>query len=297
MSGNTLPRRSVAPPTGPLPSLPVPKQRSLHTSPAGLRIPSSGLPSPSNRASSSPHRPLPSPGKHTTSPSVPTIAPGYAATGPPQGKSLRKVVSIGAFPQPPKHGMRTPSSPLASSASVNGDSVDQRLSAGSKASIPSRKSSLKKPRASNIGGGRALLPKSPLAPSFLNGNGSAESVAIDTSHLSLPSPPQSRNSSPHGSRSTSATTIEDADDEARGRKSSKGEAESSGKGNVIVSVRVRPDVGPKDGQQERDWDVNGKRHTVTYHGRDGGGDYIYGKRTGGMFVLVNSLLTLLRQCF
>lgn len=276
MSGNTLPRRSVAPPTGPLPSLPLPKQRSSNVGPASLRTPSSGLPSP-NRAVSTPYRP--GAAKHITSPSVPTVAAEHASGGPAPGKSLRKVVSIGAFPQPPKHGLRTPSSPLASSArSLNGDSVDQRLSTGSKASIPSRKSSLKKPRASNIGGGRGLLPKSPLSPpSFLNGTGSAESVAVDTSHLSLPSPPQSRNSSPHGSRSTSATTIEDADEEARGRKNTKGESESASKGNVIVSVRVRPDVGPKDGQQDRDWDVNGKRHMVTYHGRDGGGDYIYGK--------------------
>ncbi|KAJ4340492.1 Kinesin-like protein kip2 [Didymella glomerata] len=278
MSGNQLPRRTIAPPTGPLPSLPVPKQRSANASPAGLRTPSSGLPSPSNRAvsySNSPFRP--GAAKHITSPSVPTFAADHATSSQPQGKSLRKVVSIGAFPQPPRHGSRTPSSPLASSAvSLNGDSVDQRLSTGSKASIPSRRSSLKKPpRASNIGGGRGLLPKSPLSPpSFLNGNGSAESVAIDTSHLSLPSPPQSRTTSPNGSRSTSATTIEEGDDEARGRKN-KSDGESGSKGNVIVSVRVRPDAGPKDGQQEKDWDVNGKRHTVAYHGRDGGGDYIY----------------------
>ncbi|XPT02181.1 Kinesin-like protein kip2 [Ascochyta lentis] len=277
MSGNTLPRRSIAPPTGPLPSLPVPKQRSSNASPAALRTPSSGLPSPSNRAvsySNAPYRPANA--KHITSPSVPTIAAEHASGGPPPGKSLRKVVSIGAFPQPPKHVGRTPSSPLASSASINGDSLDQRLSTGSKASIPSRKSSLKKPRASNVGGGRGLLPKSPLSPpSFLNGNGSAESVAVDTSHLSLPSPPQSRNTSPHGSRSTSATTIEEGDDDARGRRNTKLDSEPTNKGNVIVSVRVRPDVGPKDGQQDRDWDVNGKRHTVSYHGRDGGGDYIY----------------------
>lgn len=284
MSGNQLPRRTVAPPTGPLPSLPVPKQRSATASPAGLRTPSkpsSGLPSPSNRAvsySNSPYRP--GPAKHITSPSVPTLAAEHTTNSQPQGKSLRKVVSIGAFPQPPKHGSRTPSSPLASSAvSLDGDSVDQRMSTGSKASIPSRQSSLKKPpRASNIGGPRGLLPKSPLSPpSFLNGNGSADSVAVDTSHLSLPSPPQSRNTSPNGSRSTSATTIEEADDETRGRKSNKSDSESGSKGNVIVSVRVRPDAGPKDGQQEKDWDVNGKRHMVTYHGRDGGGDYIYGK--------------------
>lgn len=282
MSGNQLPRRTIAPPTGPLPSLPVPKQRSANPTSPGLRSQSSGLPSPSNRAISYSNSPLrPASAKHVTSPSVPTLAAEHATTSQPQGKSLRKVVSIGAFPQPPKHGSRTPSSPLASSAvSLNGDSVDQRLSTGSKASIPSRRSSLKKPpRASNIGGGRGLLPKSPLSPpSFLNGNGSAESVAVDTSHLSLLSPPQSRNTSPHGSRSTSATTIEEGDDEARGRKN-KSDGESGSKGNVIVSVRVRPDAGPKDGQQEQDWDVNGKRHTVTYHGRDGGGDYIYGKQS------------------
>ncbi|KAF1929564.1 kinesin-domain-containing protein [Didymella exigua CBS 183.55] len=277
MSGNQLPRRSIAPPTGPLPSLPVPKQRSSNVGPASLRTPSSGLPSPTNRAvsySNSPYRP--GAAKHTTSPSVPTIAAEHAG-GQPQGKSLRKVVSIGAFPQPPKHGLRTPSSPLASSASVDGDTVDQRLSTGSKGSIPSRRSSLKKPpRASTAGGGRGLLPKSPLSPpSFLNGNGSAESVAVDTSHLSLPSPPQSRSTSPNGSRSTSATTVEEGDDEARGRKSNKPDGESGGKGNVIVSVRVRPDAGPNDGQQEKDWEVNGKRHVVTYRGRDGGGDYIY----------------------
>ncbi|KAJ4321777.1 Kinesin-like protein kip2 [Neodidymelliopsis sp. IMI 364377] len=282
MSGNALPRparSSIAPPTGPLPSLPLPKQRPSNASPAALRTPSSGLPSPTHRAvsySTSPYRPG---AKHALSPSVPTIAAEHAAPGPlPPGKSLRKTVSIGAFPQPPKHMGRSPSSPLSTSSSINGDSVDQRLSTASKASIPSRKSSLKKPRASNVGGGRGLLPKSPLSPpSFLNGNGSAESVAVDTSHLSLPSPPQSRNSSPHGSRSTSATTIEEGDDEVRGRTTATGDRDSTGKdgkGNVIVSVRVRPDVGPKDGQQDRDWEVNNKRQLVSYTGREGG-DYFY----------------------
>ena len=72
--------------------------------------------------------------------------------------------------------------------------------------------------------------------------------------------------------------MEDADDETRGRKGNKTDSDSTTKGNVIVSVRVRPDVGPKDGQQDRDWEINGKRHTVSYHGREGG-DYIYGKHT------------------
>ncbi len=283
MTGNTLPRParpSIAPPTGPLPSLPVPKQRTSNASPSGIRTPSSGLPSPAARAVShsvSPYRPST---KHAVSPSVPTIAAEHTTgVALPAGKSLRKTVSIGAFPQPPKHGVRSPSSPLATRPTINGDSVDQRLTPGVKGSIPSRGSSLKKPRTSNMGGAR-VLSKSPLCPpSFLNGNGSAESVAVDTSHLNLPSPPQSRNSSPNGSRSTSATTIEDRDDETRGRTNNKVDKEPTskdGKGNVVVSVRVRPDAGPKDGQQENLWEVNNKNALISYQGKEGG-DYFYGK--------------------
>jgi len=49
-----------------------------------------------------------------------------------------------------------------------------------------------------------------------------------------------------------------------------------GKGNVIVSVRVRPDFAAKDGKQEMEWEVNGKRSLITYKGREGG-DYYYGR--------------------
>lgn len=49
-----------------------------------------------------------------------------------------------------------------------------------------------------------------------------------------------------------------------------------GKGNVIVSVRVRPDVGAKDSKQEQEWDVDNKRALISYRGREGG-DYTYGK--------------------
>jgi centromeric protein E len=159
--------------------------------------------------------------------------------------------------------------------------VDRRLSSVSKASVPSRNSSLKKPRNSNIGGARGLLPRSPLSPpSFLNG--SADSVVVDTSHLSLPSPPHSRNSSPQGSYTTSATTFEDAgEDESRGRADNKDGSKSlpkDGKGNVLVSVRVRPDVGAKDSKTEMEWDVDNKQASIAYKGREGG-DYTYGKVT------------------
>ena len=158
--------------------------------------------------------------------------------------------------------------------------MDRRLSSVSKASVPSRNSSLKKPRTSNIGGARGLLPRSPLSPPSLL-NGSADSVTVDTTHLSLPSPPQSRNSSPQGSYATSATTFEDVDDESRTRADNKPGSSTlpkDGKGNVLVSVRVRPDVGVKDSKQEQEWDVDNKQALISYKGREGG-EYIYGKVT------------------
>jgi centromeric protein E len=148
--------------------------------------------------------------------------------------------------------------------------------------IPSRQGSLKRvaPRISSAGG-RGLLGKPPLTPpSLLNGSGESVSVA-NGGHLNLPSPPQSRNSSAQGSYATSATTFEDLDDEARGRPDGKtadaSGAHKDGKGNVLVSVRVRPDV-VKDKQQEMDWVVSGKRSLITYRGKEGG-DYYYGTVT------------------
>ena len=87
----------------------------------------------------------------------------------------------------------------------------------------------------------------------------------------MPSPPQSRTSSPHGSYANSATTFEE-DQVAR----KDGKPTKDGKGNVIVSVRVRPDAGPQDGKPEQEWEVDNKRALITYKGREGG-DYVYGK--------------------
>lgn len=133
---------------------------------------------------------------------------------------------------------------------------------------------------SNVGG-RSLLGKSPLSPpSLLNGSG--ESLAVENGgHLSLPSPPQSRNSSAQGSYATSVTTFEDVgEDDARSHTGASAMAADSatqkdGKGNVIVSVRVRPDVATKDAKQEGEWEVSGKKALIAYRGREGG-DYYYG---------------------
>jgi centromeric protein E len=52
---------------------------------------------------------------------------------------------------------------------------------------------------------------------------------------------------------------------------------SEGKGNVIVSVRVRPDAGANGQPSKTDgeWMVDGRRSLVAYRGKEGG-DYYYG---------------------
>lgn len=50
-----------------------------------------------------------------------------------------------------------------------------------------------------------------------------------------------------------------------------------GKGNVIVSVRVRPDAGAPDGNKsDLEWMVDGRRSLISYRGREGG-EYTYGE--------------------
>jgi centromeric protein E len=283
-------RPSIAPPTGPLPSLPMPKKSRVSNIGPTSRTPSSLLPSPATaRAVSSSGlslRPV-SKSYSNSAISTPTLTTTDAPAGPlPSGRGLRKTVSIGAFPQPPKHGGRIsshPPSPLSASSTPNSDALDERLSSISKAA-PTRGGSIKKPasRVSSVGG-RGLLAKSPLTPSFFNGSGESVSV-VNTGHLSLPSPPQSRSSSAHGSYATSATTIEDiADDENRGRMDDASAGEGNmlpkdGKGNVVVSVRVRPDVGAKDSSQEAEWEINNKLGLLTYKGREGG-EFCYGTVT------------------
>lgn len=106
--------------------------------------------------------------------------------------------------------------------------------------------------------------------------------------MSLPSPPQSRSSSAQDSYSTSATTFDDNGDGPRGREAGGDTAHDKhssklpeGKGNVIVSVRVRPDAGANgSGKTEGgEWMVDGRRSLVAYKGKEGG-DYYYGMLEG-----------------
>ena len=56
---------------------------------------------------------------------------------------------------------------------------------------------------------------------------------------------------------------------------------AEGKGNVIVSVRVRPDAGgdaPGASKTDGEWMVDGRRSLVAYKG-PAGGDHYYGETT------------------
>lgn len=124
-------------------------------------------------------------------------------------------------------------------------------------------------------------------PSLLNSGISSSAVPLvgnkrsSDGQSSIPSPPQSRSSSANGSYSTSATTFEEGEED-RGRtkelesiqspKASKGKEH---KGNVIVSVRVRPDTNNHDSSaSEGEWMVDGRRSLIAYRGKEGG-DYLY----------------------
>ncbi|KAK2041239.1 kinesin motor domain-containing protein [Colletotrichum somersetense] len=251
----TLPRParpSNGPPTMALPALPVAKTRkstggiptttsksnpATPNSKSGLRAPSSGFLPPTTPA---PTSALPQP--RTASAMSNTSA-----------RTLRKTVSINSFPQPPRGDNRIsslPPSPLGTDSPRN----STRKSKGSLASTYSQSNG---------------------APSLLNNSAegksiSSASVRMSDGLISISSPPQSRSSSAQDSYSTSATTYDDPV-ETSDKRSSK----LDGKGNVLVSVRVRPDAsGNENTKAECEWMVDGRKSLVAYRGKEGG-DYIY----------------------
>ncbi|KAI0107538.1 kinesin-domain-containing protein [Nemania sp. FL0031] len=247
----TLPRirGSNDPPTGALPALPLPKSRK---STGGIgsptRTPRSGLRTPS-AASFHGGPPL------SPAPTMALPKPRGAGVNS-AGRSIRKTVSINSFPQPPSRAGSMPPSPL------------------SGAVTPARRA--RTPQLTSKNGFQSSG-----TPSLLNGGGEGKSLlgGASTRHsdglISIASPPQSRSSSAQGSCSTSATTYDDPSESngtsSRDRRSSKG---LDGKGNVLVSIRVRPDAGGSNGQTEGEWMVDGRKSLVAYRGREGG-DYYY----------------------
>ncbi|KAI1172821.1 kinesin-domain-containing protein [Nemania sp. FL0916] len=245
-------RGSNDPPSSALPALPIPKSRK---STGGIGSPTrtpgtprSGLRAPS-AASFHGGPPL------SPAPNIALPMPRGAGINS-AGRSIRKTVSINSFPQPPSRAGSMPPSPLSASA------------------VPARRA--RTPQLSSKSGFQSST-----TPSLLNGGGEGKSLlgGAGARHsdglTSIASPPQSRSSSAQGSCSTSATTYDDPSESngagAREKRVSKG---LDGKGNVLVSIRVRPDAGGGNGPTEGEWMVDGRKSLVAYRGREGG-DYYY----------------------
>lgn len=276
MSLPVLSRPTADPPTTALPPVPPskPPRKSLPATPTRLKTPS--------RPSA-----LPTPGATSSTPEIPTVRAGSAAgraSGIPSARSVRKTISIGAFPQPPIPLSRP------TTASSNDGSIfeKKRVSDGSTAAgLPHLSKGKKLPRISTASTTSFRVSQT---PSLLNSAGDGKSIPLSASNRisdaqsSVNSPPHSRSSSANGSYSTSATTFEDDHDESRGRTK---ELEDAGtdskrnskgkemKGNVIVSVRVRPDPSSQEkSQSDGEWMVDGRRNLIAYRGKEGG-DYHY----------------------
>ena len=247
----------------------------------------------SNNSSLSPTlqgKPLPSlPAASTTNYSL--VNKGSASTD----RTLKKAISYASFPQPPKSVGRTISYVHSATAPATPSSEKPpRRSLGdvSSSKIGSVAIRNKRPRLSNDAAFKLATMNG--KPSLLNGSGEGKSVVPDGDPgkrgsdglLSLPSPGHSRSSSAQGSYSTSATTFEDVEENARrgkesgdegSRNSPRQKGNGDGKGNVVVSVRIRPDSSNKgDTVSKGDWMVDGRRSLVGFRGREGG-DYFYGK--------------------
>jgi centromeric protein E len=279
----TLPRPSRpsnGPPNMALPALPVAKTRKSTgaVSPPNKALPS--LPKPSQGASTAPSTPRIGSGLRAPSTSFgpPSPAPNSALPQPqpkglpvpntPGGKTLKKSVSINSFPHPPRGDQRAsslPPSPLAN---------DQPRSV--------RKSKLLKDN--------NHLSIASSTPSLLNGSGEGKAInntRMSDGLISISSPPQSRSSSAQDSYSTSATTYDDPMDSAAQKSehpasasgsasSEKRSSKSEGKGNVLVSVRVRPDSSASQQKPDGEWMVDGRKALISYKGKEGG-DHYYGR--------------------
>ncbi|KAI2635473.1 kinesin-domain-containing protein [Xylaria nigripes] len=242
------PRESNDSPTGTIPTLPVPKNRKS----AG------GIPT-SNRVSSTPRKIPRMPIVHNGVPlshgsNITSNSKGAVLNG--ANKTIRKTVSINSFPQPPGRTASTSQTPVTGSAmSIRRSRTPQTTS---RASIYST-------------GTISLLTGTGESKSLLGGAGARHSDGL----ISISSPPQSRSSSAQDSYSTSATTYDDPSElngsVVKEKRSSKG---LDGKGNVLVSIRVRPDAGGGNDQAEGEWMVDGRKSLVAYRGREGG-DYYY----------------------
>lgn len=107
-------------------------------------------------------------------------------------------------------------------------------------------------------------------PSLLNGSAQNQSVSV----LNLPSPPEST--------ASDQDTPELENEITRGRElttADKPNADKLGKdskGNVVISVRVKPEQSISEDSSELEWMVDGRHSSIAFRGREGG-EHTYGK--------------------
>ncbi|KAG9586053.1 kinesin-domain-containing protein, partial [Aureobasidium melanogenum] len=188
--------------------------------------------------------------------------------------NLRKAVSIEAFPRPPGSGIASPLGPLASSSPRNSSQSSTSLAPTSHSSSTSRLplSPLQPP---------AGLRKPQSKPSLRNLRSKTSTTSLTTaaaravrnskseSLLSIPSPPGSRSSSAPVSPATPLTPNTLVADSTMSE-ATHGDKDKEAKGNITVSVRVRPDAAA-DTQPDGEWLVDGRRSLITYES----GEYRY----------------------
>ncbi|KAJ5780862.1 hypothetical protein N7457_006022 [Penicillium paradoxum] len=257
-SMSTLPQPSrpvTNPPTGSLPPLPNPKPRKTVCSDppraaspyqaTKLRTPSSPKPSLKSPLSTS---------NSTSNLNTARSASSGRTPGSPD-KSLRRTISIASFPHPPKASSRP-----STASSISG--------------IQGAPTVVRPQRGSRLSTGTTSSYRSSKTPSLLNGVGEGKFISSADARDPEASPTHSRSSSAQGSCSTSATTFEDAED-ATGKSSSK---PKEIKGNVLVSVRVRPDNNSGETPRNHgEWSVDSRKSLISYRGKEGG-DYFYGEK-------------------
>lgn len=202
--------------------------------------------------------------------------PGAGNGGDPIGESaVRRSVSIANFPQPPKvrkGGQRS---------SAETDSLAQTSSGATSRSNSIR---VKKLRIKASTGSLNQVYSGGPTPHTFAGSGQGKALSGSTRRessgpASIYSQPRSPDSSAEESYSTSATTFEDSDEKRKSEERSRGRDSQSkdkeSKGNVLVSVRIRPDAGGEK-HSGKDWLVDARQSLVAYKGREGG-HYYYGK--------------------
>lgn len=172
-------------------------------------------------------------------------------------RSVRKITSIPQFPPPPTGVSRSiPVSPQ-NETGINGIAGPR----GSHDEGPATPGTIRKP-AKRAASGAVRYSSNNNTPSLLNGSGQGKTIISENppDAAGLPSPTSA-------DLSTAATPISATEDD----RSREGPRES--KGNVVVSVRVRPNSEGGDPDATGEWLVDGRRSLVSHRGKEGGEYY------------------------